>query len=58
MVPALAAPAALGEVKEIYNYAQVKGSVFNMTFHDQSLLISFDEGGVVSDVEYVSHDEK
>ena len=42
----------------IYSYGQVKGGVFNMKFHQQALVVSFDKNGVVTNVEYTSVGEK
>jgi hypothetical protein len=38
----------------VYTYNQVKGSVFNMKFYSKSLQVSFNEQGVVTDVEYIT----
>lgn len=42
----------------IYSYNQVKGSVFNMKFYSKALVVSFNESGVVSDVEYTVSGEQ
>jgi outer membrane protein assembly factor BamE (lipoprotein component of BamABCDE complex) len=42
----------------VYSYSHVKGSVFNMKFYKQALVVSFDKNGIVSDVEYTSQGEK
>ncbi|MBI3346635.1 MAG: hypothetical protein HY020_05425 [Burkholderiales bacterium] len=47
-----------GETAFIYSYSHVKGSVFNMKFYAKSLVVSFDAGGLVTDVEYTSNGEK
>ena len=41
-----------------YTYAQAKGTAFNMKFYSKSLVVSFNDAGIVSDVEYaVSGDQ-
>lgn len=47
-----------GETAALYSYAHAKGSVFNMKFFNHSLIVSFDAGGVVSDVEYIANGER
>jgi hypothetical protein len=37
-----------------YSYAQAKGSVFNMKFHTKTLVVSYNETGLVTDVEYTA----
>ena len=37
-----------------YNYTQAKGTAFNMKFYSKSCVVSFNDAGVVSDVEYVT----
>lgn len=49
---------ARDETALVYSYAQVKGSVFNMKVYAKTLMISFDEGGVVTNVDYTSQGEK
>ena len=42
----------------VYSYSHAKGSVFNMKFYSKTLIVSFDAGNVVSEVDYVSSGEK
>lgn len=42
------------ETAIIYSYAQAKGTVLDMKFHNKVLLVSFDAKDVVTDVEFVS----
>jgi hypothetical protein len=42
----------------LYSYAQAKGTVFNMKFHNKVLVISITPSDVVSDVSFVSNGEK
>ncbi len=47
-----------GESALLYSYSHVKGSVFNMKFHNKLLAISFSQADLVSDIEYTSNGEK
>lgn len=47
-----------GETAIVYSYAHAKGSVFDMKFYSKSLIVAFDDKGVVTDVEYVSSGQK
>lgn len=47
-----------GETAIIYSYAQAKGSVFDMKFHNKVLLVAFDSKDVVTEVEFVSNGTK
>jgi hypothetical protein len=42
----------------VYSYAQAKGTVFNMKFHNKALVVSITPSDVVSDVSFVSNGEK
>lgn len=42
----------------VYSYSHVKGTVFNMKFYSKSLVVSFGQNDVVSDVEFASTGEK
>lgn len=42
----------------IYSYSHAKGSVFNMKFFNQILIVSFGKDGIVSDVEFTTSGEK
>lgn len=46
------------ENASVYSYSHVKGSVFNMKFYKQALVVSFDNAGIVTEVEYTSQGEK
>lgn len=42
----------------VYAYAQAKGTVFNMSFYNKLLIVSFNAQNVVSDLEFVSNGNK
>ena len=46
------------EKAKVYLYSQVKGSVFNMKFYRKLLVVTHDENGIVTEVEYESSGEK
>jgi len=46
------------EKAKVYSYNQVKGSVFSMKFYQKVLVVTHDENGIVTEVEYVSSGEK
>lgn len=41
-----------------YTYTQAKGNAFNMKFYNKTLIVSFNNAGVVSDVEYTTSGEQ
>jgi outer membrane protein assembly factor BamE (lipoprotein component of BamABCDE complex) len=47
-----------GRTAVTYGYAQAKGTLFNMKFHQKTLMVSFDGKDVVEDVQYTSAGEK
>ena len=46
------------EKAKVYSYSQVKGSVFSMKFYRKLLIVTHDENGIVTEVEYESSGEK
>jgi len=46
------------EKAKVYLYSQVKGSAFNMKFYRKVLIVTHDENGIVTEVEYESSGEK
>lgn len=42
----------------VYSYAHAKGSVFNMKFYSKALIVSFNNQGVVTDVEFTTAGEQ
>lgn len=42
----------------VYSYVQAKGTAFNMKFYSKSLTVSFDNSGVVTDIEYTVNGDK
>jgi hypothetical protein len=46
------------EKAKVYLYSQVKGSVFSMKFYRKLLIVTHDENGIVTEVEYESSGEK
>jgi len=46
------------EKAKVYLYSQVKGSVFNMKLYRKVLILTHDENGIVTEVEYESSGEK
>lgn len=47
-----------GQKAVVYSYGQAKGTVFNMKFHNKTLVVSFNGSDVVSDVQFTSTGEK
>lgn len=47
-----------GETALLYSYSHAKGNAFNMKFYSKMLVVSFNDAGVVTDVEYSSNGEK
>lgn len=46
------------EIGSAYSYSHAKGSVFDMKFYSKVLVVSFDSGGIVTEVDYQSTGEK
>jgi len=46
------------EKAKVYLYSQVKGSAFSMKFYRKVLIVTHDESGIVTEVDYVSSGEK
>lgn len=38
----------------VYSYVQAKGTVFNMKFYSKALVVSFNNAGIVTDVEFTT----
>ena len=47
-----------GESASIYSYSHAKGNAFNMKFYSKLLIVSFNQAGLVTDIEYSSNGEK
>ena len=46
------------EKAKVYLYQQTKGSVFNLKFYQEMLIVSYDENGIVTDVEFIASGDK
>ena len=46
------------EKAKVYLYQQTKGSVFNLKFYQEMLVVSYDENGIVTDVKYIESGNK
>jgi len=46
------------EKAKVYLYQQTKGSVFNLKFYQEMLVVSYDENGIVTDVEFIASGDK
>ena len=46
------------EKTKVYLYQQTSGSVFNLKFYQEMLLVSYDENGIVTDVEFIASGDK
>jgi outer membrane protein assembly factor BamE (lipoprotein component of BamABCDE complex) len=42
----------------VYLYSQTKGSAFNLQFYVKTLAVSYNEGGIVTNVEYSTQGKK
>jgi outer membrane protein assembly factor BamE (lipoprotein component of BamABCDE complex) len=42
----------------VYLYAQMKGSAFNLRFYSKALVVSYNESGVVTDIQYTAQGNK
>lgn len=42
----------------VYLYSQTKGSAFNLRFYVKTLVVSYDQSGVVTDVQYTAQGKK
>ena len=46
------------EKSKVYLYQQTKGSVFNLKFYQEMLVISYDKNGIVTDVTFIASGDK
>jgi len=46
------------ERADVYLYAQTKGTAFNLKFYNQTLIVTYDQQGIVSNVEYTTQGTK
>jgi hypothetical protein len=46
------------EKAKVYLYSQVKGSAFSMKFYRKVLIVTHDENGIITEVDYVSSGER